>query len=39
MTSGGGGTYNKDGATQVMALIQQYSEYIPQMKKAYCPAK
>jgi tetratricopeptide (TPR) repeat protein len=39
MTSGGGATYNKEGATQIMSLIQQYSEYIPQMKKAYCPAK
>jgi tetratricopeptide (TPR) repeat protein len=39
ITTGGGGVYNKDGATQVMSLIQQYSEYIPQMKKAYCQAK
>jgi tetratricopeptide (TPR) repeat protein/TolB-like protein len=39
MTTGGGGAYNKDGGTQVMAAIQQYGEYIPQMKKAYCAAK
>lgn len=39
MTSGGGGTYNKEGATSVMAAIQQYGVYIPDMKKAYCGAK
>jgi tetratricopeptide (TPR) repeat protein len=39
MTSGGGGTYNKEGATSVMAAIQQYGVYIPDMKKAYCGTK
>ena len=32
-----GAAYNKEGAGQIMSNIQQYSEYIPQMKKAYCP--
>lgn len=39
ITSGGGGTYNKDGATSIMGAIQQYGEYIPQMKKLYCGGK
>jgi tetratricopeptide (TPR) repeat protein len=38
MTSGGGGAYNKEGATSVMGAIQQYNEYIPQMKKSFCVA-
>jgi len=36
MTSGGGGAYNKDGAASMMNLIQQYGDYIPKMKAAYC---
>lgn len=38
MTSGGGGAYNKEGAGGVMSAIQQYNEYIPQMKKKNCAA-
>jgi len=36
MTSGGGGAYNKDGATSIMNGIQQYGDYIPKMKAVYC---
>ena len=31
-----GAAFNKEGAGQVMGAIQQYSEYIPKMKTAYC---
>ena len=34
-----GAAFNKEGAGQVMGAIQQYSEYIPKMKTAYCAAK
>jgi len=39
MTSGGGGGYNKEGATSVMGVIQQYTDNVTQMKKTYCAAK
>ncbi len=39
LTSGGGGAYNKEGATQIMGPIQQYMDAVAQMKKAYCAAK
>jgi tetratricopeptide (TPR) repeat protein len=31
-----GAAFNKEGAGQIMGVIQQYSEYIPKMKTAYC---
>jgi tetratricopeptide (TPR) repeat protein len=34
-----GAAFNKEGAGQVMGAIQQYSEYIPKMKTAYCTGK
>jgi tetratricopeptide (TPR) repeat protein len=39
MTSGGGGAYNREGATAVMGAIQQYSDNVAQAKKTYCAAK
>lgn len=38
MTSGGGGTYNREGAGSIMAAIQQYNEYVPQLKSRNCTA-
>ncbi|MEO7084292.1 MAG: hypothetical protein ABI442_12235 [Gemmatimonadaceae bacterium] len=34
-----GGSYNPQGAAGIMTNIQQYGEYIPQMKKQCCTAK
>jgi tetratricopeptide (TPR) repeat protein len=31
-----GASTNKEGAGQIMGAIQQYGEYIPKMKTAYC---
>ncbi|HEY9227950.1 MAG TPA: hypothetical protein VIP11_14935 [Gemmatimonadaceae bacterium] len=36
MTSGGGGAYAKENAVAVMNAIQQYNEYIPRWKTAFC---
>jgi tetratricopeptide (TPR) repeat protein len=34
-----GAAFNKEGAGQIMGVIQQYSEFIPKMKTQYCTGK
>lgn len=34
-----GAAFNKEGAGQIMGAIQQYSEFVPKMKTAYCTGK